>query len=159
MLDISPLEIGIHILNVVILFIVLRLLLYKPVLKYMKKRENTFANKIDELDNREKELIQQKEEYDRLMAEADGKAAAIITKSNEIAREHAKEIVDDAKEHSRDIVLRAKKEIEAEKVQTRADLKTEITDMAVKIAEKVLEREVSVDDNRKIIDEFFERVG
>ena len=159
MLELSPLEIGIHILNVIVLFIVLRLILYKPVLKYMKKRENTFANKIDELDNREKELIRQKEQYDNMMAEADNQAAAIITKSNETAREHAKEIIDNAKEHSRDMVLRAKKEIEAEKVQTRADLKVEITDMAVKIAEKVLEREVSVEDNRKIIDEFFERVG
>jgi F-type H+-transporting ATPase subunit b len=159
MLDISPLEIGLHILNVIILFIVLRLLLYKPVLKYMKKRENTFANRIDELDTREKELVRQKEEYDGMIAEADNKVAAIITKSNDMARDHAKEILDNAKEHSRDMVLRAKKEIEAEKAQTRADLKVEITDMAVKIAEKVLEREVSVDDNRKIIDEFFERVG
>jgi F-type H+-transporting ATPase subunit b len=159
MLELSPLEIGIHILNVIVLFVVLRLLLYKPVLKYMKKRENTFANKIDELDNREKELIRQKEQYDNMMADAENQAAAIITKSNEMARDHAKEIIDNAKEHSREMVLRAKKEIEAEKVQTRADLKVEITDMAVKIAEKVLEREVSVEDNRKIIDEFFERVG
>jgi F-type H+-transporting ATPase subunit b len=159
MLEISPLEIGLHVLNVVILFIVLKLLVYKPVLKFMKKRENTFANKIDELDAREKDIIRQKEEYDAMMAEADNKAAAIITKSNEIARDHAREIVDNAKEHSRDLVLRAKKEIEAEKLQTRADLKVEITDMAVQIAEKVLEREVSAEDNRKIIDEFFEKVG
>lgn len=158
-LGLDPLQIGIHVLNVIILFVVLRLLLYKPVLKYMKKRENTFANKVDELDMREKELIREKEEYDKIMADADNKAAAIITKSNEIARDHAREILDNAKEHSRDLVLRAKKEIEAEKVQTRSELKTEITDMAVQIAEKVLEREVSLEDNRKIIDEFFERVG
>ena len=42
--------IGIYILNVLILFVALRLLLYKPVLKFMKKRENLFANKADELD-------------------------------------------------------------------------------------------------------------
>lgn len=158
-LGLNPLWIGIHVLNVVVLFVVLRLLLYKPVLKYMKKRENMFANKVDELDTREKELIRDKEDFDRIMADADNKAAAIITKSNEIARDHAREILDNAKEHSRDLVLRAKKEIEAEKVQTRAELKTEITDMAVQIAEKVLEREVSLEDNRKIIDGFFERVG
>ncbi len=151
--------IGIYILNVIILYVALRLLLYKPVLKFMKKRENMFANKVDELDEREKGLIQQKELYDHMMAEADGKAAAIITKSNETAREHAKEIMDNAKEYSRDLVMKAKREIEAEKMQTRTELKAEITDMAVNIAEKVLEREVSVDDNRKIIDEFFERVG
>jgi F-type H+-transporting ATPase subunit b len=158
-LGLNPLWIGVHILNVIILFVVLRFLLYKPVLKFMKKRENIFANRVDELDEHEKELIRQKEEYDHMMAEADGKAAAIITKSNDMAREHAKEIMDNAKEYSRDLVMKAKREIEAEKVQTRSELKAEITDMAVNIAEKVLEREVSAKDNRKIIDEFFERVG
>ena len=151
--------IGIYILNVLILFVALRLLLYKPVLKFMKKRENLFANKADELDEREKGLIRQKEQYDSMMAEADSKSAAIITKSNEMAREHAKEIMDNAKEYSRDLVMKAKREIESEKIQTRSELKAEITDMAVNIAEKVLEREVSADDNRNIIDEFFERVG
>lgn len=38
-------------------------------------------------------------------------------------------------------------------------MRAEIADMSVQIAQKVLEREISVEDNRKIIDEFFERVG
>ena len=159
MLEISALEIGLHVFNVLVLFFVLRLLLYKPILKFMKKREHTFSDKVDELDAREKQLIQQKEEYDYMMAEANNEAAAIITKSNEMARDHAREILDNAKEHGRDLVIRAKKEIESEKVQARIDMKAEIAEMAVQIAEKVLEREVSLEDNRKIIDEFFERVG
>lgn len=159
MLEISILDIGIHVFNVVILFVVLKLLLYKPVLKFIKKRENQFADKVDELDAQEKELIQKRKEYETIMAEANNEAAEIITKSNEMARDHAREILDNAKEHARDIVIRGKKEIEGEKVQARLDMKTDIADMAVQIAEKVLEREVSLDDNRKIIDAFFERVG
>jgi F-type H+-transporting ATPase subunit b len=159
MLEFSPLEIGIHILNVLILYFVLRKVLYKPVLNYMNKRESIFANKIDGLDEREKGLIQQKELYDHLMAEADNEAAAIITRSSEMAKDNAREILDYAKEHARDLVIRAKKEIEAEKLLTQADLKAEITDMAVMLAEKVLEREISLDDNKKIVGEFFERVG
>ena len=159
MLEISAWEIGVHVLNVIILFVVLKLLIYKPVLKFMKKRENSFADKVEELDARDKKLIQIKEQYDHMMAEADNEAAAIITKSNEMARDHAREILDNAKEHARDLVLRAKKEIEAEKAQTRRDMKAEIAEMSIQIAAKVLQREVSLDDNRKIIDEFFERVG
>jgi len=159
MLKIDPWNIGIHVLNVIILFVILRLLVYKPVLKFMKNRENTFANKVDELDEREKQLIRQKEEYEQMMANAHNEAAAIITKSNEMARDHAREIVDNAKEHARGLVLRAKREIDAEKVQARLDMRTEIAEMSVQIAEKVLAREISLEDNRKIIDEFFERVG
>ncbi len=159
MLELNIWEIGVHVLNVVILFIVLKLLLYKPVLKFIKKRENMFADRVDELDTRQKELVQQKQEYQQMMAQANNDAALIITKSNEMAKDNARDILDNAKEHARDLVIRAKKEIEGEKVQARMDMKTEIADMAVQIAAKVLEREVSLDDNRKIIDEFFERVG
>lgn len=159
MLEINWLEIGIHVLNVIILFVVLRLILYKPVMKFIKKREHMFADKVDELDLREKDLVQKKKEYEHMMDEASNEAASIITNSNEMARDHAREVLDNSKEHARDLVIRAKKEIEAEKTQARLDMKTEIADMAILIAEKVLEREVSLDDNRKIIDEFFERVG
>jgi F-type H+-transporting ATPase subunit b len=114
---------------------------------------------VDELDERDKQLIRQKEEYEQMMANAHNEAAAIITKSNEMARDHAREIVDNAKEHARGLVLRAKREIDAEKVQARLDMRTEIAEMSVQIAEKVLAREISLEDNRKIIDEFFERVG
>ena len=159
MLEINWLEIGVHVLNVVILFVVLRLILYKPVMKFIKKREHMFADKVDEFDLREKELIRAKKEYEHMMDEAGNEAAAIITNSNEMARDHAREVLDNSKEHARDLVIRAKKEIDSEKTQARLDMKTEIADMAIQIAEKVLEREVSLDDNRKIIDEFFERVG
>ncbi|MBT3318927.1 MAG: F0F1 ATP synthase subunit B [Clostridia bacterium] len=159
MIEINWIEVGIHVLNVIVLFVILRLLLFKPVMKFIKKREHTFADKVDELDLRDKDLIQKKKEYEFMMDEASNEAASIITNSNEMARDHAREVLDNSKEHARDLVIRAKKEIEAEKVQARLDMKTEIADMAIQIAEKVLEREVSLDDNRKIIDEFFERVG
>ena len=159
MLEIDPVNIAIHVLNVIILFILLRLLIYKPVLKFMKNRENEFATKVDELEEREKQLMRQKEEYERMMADAHNEAAAIITKSNELARDHAREIVDNAKEYARDMVLRAKREIEAEKAQARLDMRAEIAEMSIQIAEKVLAREISLEDNRKIIDEFFEKVG
>lgn len=159
MLTIDPLQIGMHVLNVVIMFFVLKLLVYKPILKFMKNREHMISDKIDELDVREKELIQQKGEYEHMIAEAHNEAAELITKSNEMARDHAREILDNAKEHARNLVVRAKKEIEAEKVQARQDMRTQIAEMSIQIAEKVLEREISLKDNHKIIDEFFERVG
>ncbi len=158
-MQISLLNVGLHILNAIILFVVLKLLLYKPILKFMKKREKSFSDKTDMLDTREKELVQQKQQYDAMMSSAQTQAAEIITRGDVMARDHAKQIVDDAKEQSRDMVLRARKEIAIEKEQTQLEMKSEIVDMAVQIAEKVLKREVSAEDNKKIIDDFFERVG
>jgi F-type H+-transporting ATPase subunit b len=158
-MQISLLNVGLHILNAIILFVVLKLLLYKPILKFMKKREKSFSDKTDMLDTREKELVQQKQQYDAMMSGAQIQAAQIITNGKTLAQDNAKQILDEAKEQSRDMVLRARKEIAIEKEQTQLEMKSEIVDMAVQIAEKVLKREVSAEDNKKIIDDFFERVG
>ena len=158
-MEIDFFRIGLHIVNVLVMFVVLRLLLYKPILKFMKKREHAFSDEVDDLDAREKKLVRQKVQYEQMMSDAQGQAADIVTKSNDMAKEHAREILGNAKDHAKDMVVRAKKEIEAEKTQARIDMRTEIAEMSVQIAEKVLEREISAEDNRKIIDEFFERVG
>lgn len=157
--DINIFRIGLHILNVLVMFVVLRVLIYKPVLKYIKKREHAFSDKVDELDAREKQLIQQKEQYEQLMADAQNEAAALITKSSELSKEHAREVLDTAKERAKDMMVRARKEIDAEKAQALLDMRTDIAELGVQIAKKVIEREITVEDNRKIIDEFFERVG
>lgn len=44
-----------------------------------------------------------------MMAQAQGEAASIIANSNEMAQEHAREILGKAKEHAKEIVVRAKK--------------------------------------------------
>lgn len=159
MLEIDFLRIGLHILNVAVMFVVLRVLLYKPILKYIKQREHAFSDKVDDLDAREKLLVRQKAQYTQMIADAQAEATELITRSNVMAKDHAREILGNAKDHAKELVTRVKKEIEAEKTQARLDLRAKIAEMSVQIAGKVLEREVSAEDNRKIIDDFFKRVG
>jgi F-type H+-transporting ATPase subunit b len=158
-MDINFVRIGIYIANVIILYFLLRWLLYKPVTKFLKKREDTFANRVKAVEDREKEVAAVKAEYDRLMDEAHDKAAAIINKSNEMAKEHSREVIENAKERARDLLERARREIEQEKRLAKQEMKIEIAEMAVSIAEKVLQREISLEDNQKIIDDFFDKVG
>ncbi|MFA5676653.1 MAG: F0F1 ATP synthase subunit B [Christensenellales bacterium] len=157
--EINILKVGLHILNVLVMFVVLRVLIYKPVLKYIKKREHAFLDKVDNLNEREKTLTLQKEQYERLMADAQNEAAALITKSSKLSKEHEREVLDSAKERAKDMMVRARKEIDAEKAQALLDMRTDIAELGVQIAKKVIEREITIEDNRKIIDEFYERMG
>ena len=158
-MELSFVSIGIHVINVVILYFILRWLLYKPVTKFLKKREDTFVDRVKSVEGREKEVAAIKEEYARLMDEAHDKAAAIINKSNEMAKEHSKELIEEAKERCADLLDRSRREIEHEKKMAKQEMKVEIIDMSITIAEKVLQREVSLDDNQKIINDFFDKVG
>ena len=158
-MELDFISIGIHIANVIILFFFLRWLIYKPVTKFMKKREDGFVDRVKTVEDREKEAASLKREYSSLMDEAQDKAAVIIGRSNEMAKEHSREILDEAKGRAKDIVARSLKEAEQEKQLAREEMKTEIADMAVQIANKVLQREVSLQDNQKIINDFFDKVG
>jgi len=152
-------DIILHAVNILILFVALRVLLYKPIDKFLKARETRFEGRIADIEKKEAEALKRKEEYDTLLNKAHAEAADIIKHSSELAKDHAKDVVSKAEDTSRDMISRAKKDIENKKLQEKENLKLEITNMAVQIASKVLEREVSVDDNKKIIDDFFTKVG
>ena len=152
-------DIILHAVNILILFVALRMLLYKPIHRFLQSREERFEGRLSEIEKKEAEALQRKEEYDALLSKAHAEAAEIIKHSSELAKDHAKDVVTKADEQSRDMIARAKKDIENKKLQEKENLKLEITNMAVQIASKVLEREVSLEDNKKIIDDFFTKVG
>ncbi len=157
--EIDFIKVGLHILNVLIMLVILRLLIYKPVLKFIKKREHAFWDKTEGLEDREKQLVLREKKYEEIIEEAQTQAETMIINSNKLSKEHAREIIETAREQAKDILDRAAKEIDAEKAQALVDMRSEIAQMSVQIAKKVIEREITVEDNRKIIDEFFERVG
>lgn len=150
-------SLAIYLGTVVILFFILRWLLYKPVTKFLEKRQQGYADKVMELEQREADTKVLREKYENLLNDAQSQAADIINKGNEMAQERSKTIVEEAKEQARTLTLRTHEDIETEKRIAKQEMREEIVEMAVQIAGRVLEREVNENDNKKIIDEFFEK--
>ena len=94
-----------------------------------------------------------------MMRNAQDLATALINKSKDVADEQARQIVTDAEESAAEIRTRTDKHIESQKQQAVLEMRQEVTKMAIQIAEKVLEREVSYEDNKNVINEFFEKVS
>jgi len=149
----------IYIANVIILFLLLKKILHKPITNYLKKREDKIVDQLDHAAQAEKDANDLKLQYEQLIEQAQSEAAKIIENSRGLANEQFEETINAAKLQAKDIIERALREIENEKRAAQNEMRTQITDMAMKIASKVLEREVSTDDNRSIIEDFFEKVG
>lgn len=158
-MEISIVEILLHIVNIVILFFFLRWLLYKPVTKFLNNRTDSIQKQIDEAAKMQTEAEQLKSQYDEMMANAHDLAAQIINQGKTIADDQAKQIVAEAEDQAKEIRERTQKSITQQKKQAVLDMRQEVTRIAVQIAEKVLEREVSYEDNKEIIDKFFEKVS
>lgn len=155
-MNIEPMEIIIHIINIIVLFFILRLLLYKPIHNYLTARAGHVSSQLEEAKGRQAEAMKTKEQYDRLMAdskkEADEKISEIILK----AHADAEIIIQKANEKASSVVDEAKKQAEIEKKNILKDMRDEIADFSLNIARKILSREINEIDNRKIIDSFFE---
>lgn len=148
-LGLSGWEILFHAVNLVILVVALYFLLYRPVKKIVSNHRKKLDDIYKENARMRKETETMQTEYDAVRQKALEEAAAV----NERAMQRSKEIIEEAQIKADAILDSAQKEAIAEKHRVQHELHDSVGHIAVEIAEKILEREVSEADNRRIIEE------
>jgi len=149
----------ISLLNLVVLFLILKYFLFKPVKKMLASRKMLLDSQYASAAEAESSALQSKNEYEQKLKNADEEAASIIKTAETKAERHGQKIVSDAKEKADFIVKQAKDEAESEKKKAAEDIRREITDVSSLIAEKMLEREIKTEDHRDLIDSFIQNIG
>ena len=119
--------------NLFIQVYLIKRFLFKPINEMLEKRKAKADAQIQDAVKAKEEAQAMKAEYEKNMQEAKNKATAMKEK--------------------------AEKDIAQEKRKAVNEIKGEIGGMAVEIAGKVIEREISEEDHAKLIDEFIENVG
>lgn len=151
-LGLDFIEILIHLLNFVILLVGMRLLLYKPIKRFMVKRESEYKLNEEKSKAAKLEAESNKVQCDKLLNDARQKAVEISEEATASAHVQTKEIINNAKSQAREIVDKAKVDIEHEKTKAKEELLFSVSELAVDIASRILEREIKIDDNDAIID-------
>ena len=140
------------------LYLIKRFLL-KPINAVLEKRKEMATAEITEAEKAKEEARAIKAEYEQNMAEAKEKANALITNAQKSAALQSEEVIQEANRQAAAIKAKAESDIEQEKKKAVNELKGEIGGMAMEIAGKVSEREISEKDHEKLIDEFISNVG
>lgn len=148
-----------HVLNVVILFLLLRLFLYKPVSKYMAAREAKFATERQAIDAGQKETSELKAQYETSLADARHKADQMVDEKLKAVGQQVEEIREKARQEAQRILADAHTQTVAERDEMLTELRDQTAALAVELATHILEREVNATDNQRIIDDFFRKVG
>ena len=148
-------DLAINIVNILILFLVTKKLLYKPVKKYLDARKEKIAAQFEEAELREKEASQAKEEYCELIENAEALFERTVHEAKDEARKSAEKIVSDANQQAKKIVDDAKLTAAEEHQKMIENARNDIAEVALQISNKIIQREVTDADNRRIIDSFF----
>jgi F-type H+-transporting ATPase subunit b len=99
------------------------------------------------------------EKYTGLLQSAREESADIVKAATQKAQLRSDDIISEAKTEASNVMIRANEEIEREKRRAKKEIRTEISEIAVMVAEKVVGREVTDADQFRLVDEFIDNVG
>ncbi len=144
--------------NLLILTWILKKFLFKPVKEVVAKREQEVSDLYTGAEEALAQAESDKKLYSEKISTAQAEADSIIKTASARADKLGEEIIENARAKAADTVKKAESDIEREKKKALNELKNEISDISVQIAENVVEREISGDDHRELIDSFIDKL-
>jgi F-type H+-transporting ATPase subunit b len=146
-------------LNFAVLLFILHRLLYKPLLAKMDERSSAIKKSLDEAQAARAEAARQQEENAARLKAAYTEAAAIREQALKEAGEEQRRLVEAARAESQRMIDAAKSQLDADVRKARQELRREVSDLAVDIAEKLIHRSLRDEDHRRIVDDAIAAIG
>ncbi len=137
-MELYPIDIAIHLVNIAVLYILLRVLIWKPVRKFMSAREARIQDQMEQAAQAQQRAEQAKAEYDGRLAEAQAACEQLLADGRKQATLSGQRLVEDAKEEARRIVAQARTDAREEKQRAMDDARSELAQLAVELAGRVL---------------------
>jgi F-type H+-transporting ATPase subunit b len=135
-----------------LLLLILRQLAWKPLLAAVEAREKRIADSLQKAEEVQKASAEIAAKQEAALAEANSKAKAVLDEARAQSEEFRKRELERAKADADAFLDRAKKEISLEENRVRDALRREVVEMALEVSSKVLERNVSTEDDRRLAD-------
>lgn len=146
-----------------IMFLILMALLKKfawgPLMGIMKQREDHIANEINSAEQSRTEAQKLVEEQRNLLKEARTEAQGLIENAKKQGDLQREEIIALARTEAERLKESAKLEIDQQKEKAVAAIREQVASLSVLIASKVIEKELSVEDQEKLINEYIQEGG
>lgn len=141
-----------------VLFVLIIVFAYKPAKKYLDKRRELLNNEVKETKAKnieaEANLIEAKENITKSRIQAQ----EIIEKAENEAVARKQEILSTTQDEANKMIKDAENVIKQQQDKALSELKDMVVDVAMDASARILEREVSEQDNQKIIDDFVNEV-
>lgn len=147
-------QILISMVNLLILTLIIKKFLYKPVKKIMDARRAAIDEDYAQAKTAREEAEQTRQNYEEAMAAAKMTGDQIIADANRTAEFRSNEIVAEARERASEIRRQAEADAVLERKKAEDEMKHEIANVSAQLTGKLLQREINEEDHRNLIDSF-----
>lgn len=145
--------------NLVILYHVMRKLLFKPVKNMIDSRQKEIDDLYADANHSKEDAAALKAQYEARLSEANAEKEAILKDAYRKAQLRDEALLREAQEQAAQTLRRADEQIAMEKKRAMNDIKDEVSVMAVDIASAVLARDIKKSEHADLIDSFIENLG
>ena len=147
------------VLNILILYFILKKLLFKPVTNYMYGRTNKIKEALDMASEAKEKVEKLEEESKKRLKETKEEGVLILDSYQKKAETEYNKIIEKAKQDADILIKNTRSELEAEKAEVLRTIKDEIADLVIEASEKVLNKNIDEKTNKALIADFLAEKG
>ena len=152
-------QILISLANLFLLFLIVKKFLYQPAKNILAKRQEELEVHYKAAEEAEAQAKAHQAKWEETVEGAQDRADEIILKATEQAKRREEAILAEAKAQAEGMIRHAEQVISQETQKAKDTVKQEIVEVSGILTEKMLEREIKMDDHRALIDSFIEGIG
>ena len=145
-------QVLISLANLLVLYLILKHFLYKPIRKALEKRQQTLDEEYSKAEGARASAQQYEADWNGRMQTAEAEADRIVTASEARAQERDRAMLKDAKQRAGEIIRQAEAEAELEKKKAGQEIRQNIIDLSALLAEQVLPGQLDEEGHEALID-------
>jgi len=149
-----PLSLIWQIINFLLLLYILYRVLSQPTKNYLGQRRHRIQSSLEESYRAKKEAEESYKEYERKLSLMEKELEEIRESFRKEGEREKNRLIEGAEKEARMIREQAELFISQELKKARASLKEEMINLAIKLAEEIIRRELSKKDQRRLLEEF-----
>ena len=146
------------ILTFLLLVFILAKFAWKPLLKMLQDREDMVRSSLEDAEKAKSELERLNEESEAIMAKARSEAQSILADGKAAAEKVKDDIIAKSKEQANKIREDAGNQIQVEKDKAISEIKKEVINLTLSVAEKLIQKNLSDADNKSLIEKSLKKV-
>jgi F-type H+-transporting ATPase subunit b len=131
---------------------------WRPLLAALDERQSSIRKALDDARKAKQDLEGIHAESAKLLAQARSEAAEIVSRSRSDADRFREEMKERARTEAAGLIRNAERQIELETTRALQQIRQETVDISIGIASKLLQRNVSKEDNERLIAETFKQL-
>ncbi len=145
-----------QVVTFIILFGLLYLVAYKPIMRMLDERSRRVKESMEQTEHIKQQAEQAEEETRKRIDAAGKEGQEMVARAVRTGEELRRQAQAEAKQDGEAIIARAQAEIQRERDEAIDELRQEFADLTIMAAEKVIERSLDKKAHRQLIDEVLE---